>query len=255
MKEFQEKINELKKELKNEIDEAKKGKGVGTEVDDLFILRFLLSNESMDEVIENIKFTLKWRKENIDKILEIVEKGPNGIPYHHVFTRFQVTGWAGTMSGNPIFVVRTGLGDPKGTLKALTIDECVEHLIFSNEVGFQKIDKNTRKYGKFCKTIAVIDMDGFSIFKGDKNFFKALGDSSKLSEKVYPQLNGAGVLINTPATLRIIMRAFKTFQSKRSLEKQKICPVTNSKTKDANECPFLTKYKGVDQVPPFLGNR
>lgn len=246
-------IKDIQQECKNEIKEAVEF-DVGTSIDELFILRFVLSNNTMEECVTNVKKTLKWRMENKEK-LQVIWNGGNP-PHQHVVSRFQNFGWVGQMKdGHPINIVRMGLCDSKGLMNTLSQEEFTEYLTINSEVGFQRCDKASRATKKLIKVIVAVDLDRFSIFGGkiDLRLFKASGVSSHLNEIYYPQLTGMTCILNVPSTFQVMLKMFAPFQSKRSLEKQKCCPVQQIWKKDGNECPFLKRHMAVDQIPDFLG--
>jgi CRAL/TRIO domain len=120
--------------------------------------------------------------------------------------------------------------------------------------NFEKLkDKKSRETGFLCKQIAIIDLEGFSVFNFDSKFSKVIGQSSHMSQMYYPQLLGKTVIINMPITFRVIYKAMSVFMPASTLEKQAICPA-NTLKKSAGECPFLKNFKnGVEIMPPFLG--
>ncbi len=246
-------INKIEYDMKDELTKGREY-GIGTELDNIFILRFLLSAESYQESIDNLSKTIKWRMEK-KEILEKIWKD-KCTPNHHIFERFQVVGWAGSLSdGHPIFIVRSGLTDTKGLMSSVSHEMVVENLIYNNELGFQKSNKATRINNKLCKVIGIMDLNGFSLFNGrsDNRFFKCLGEASKMSEILFPQLQGKSVFVNLPSTMKIMMRIVHQFLSKRTIEKQVFCPAQNTANKNANDCPFLRNHGGIDQIPSFLG--
>ena len=88
----------------------------------------------------------------------------------------------------------------------------------------------------------------------DKRFFKALGDSSKLSEVMYPQLQGVSAMTNIPSLFKMLFKVASVFMSKRTLEKVQVCKgVTNSPKASLSKCPFAGKRIDASAVPAFLG--
>jgi CRAL/TRIO domain len=253
MEKFKDDIATMEKDLKAELARARIT-DILTKVDDLFLLRFRLSAVDVNEAKENCKACIAWRIENKEILAKTIRD--NHPPHHHVMSRFNYVGWVGELAdGHPLFVVRAGYNDTKGLMSSLSIDEVALSLVMNNELGFQKVDKRTREKNILVKTIGIIDLALFSFFNSrtDQRFFKSLGMSSHWSEQYYPQLQGKTVLVNCPSTIKLFSRIFAKFQNARSLEKQCLCPVTNSSAKSATDCPFLMKHKGVDQVCDFLG--
>lgn len=52
----------------------------------------------------------------------------------------------------------------------------------------------------------------------------AFGESSKMAEKIYPQLVEITVMCNTPTWMNWIMKIVKVFLSKKLVEKFRMCP-------------------------------
>ena len=253
LKQHEESISSLLTSLSDEIEAAG---DVSTPVDDLYALRYLLSSEGdLTKARESMAKGIKWRSDNI-QILNSKAKGE----IHHsqaIFDRFQIKGWCGAIGAekHPLFIVRTSLCDVKTVMNSLTEDEVVQCLLFNSEIGFQLSDKRSRESGKLVKVISVIDMNYFSLFSTpfDKRFISALGKSSHLSSDYYPQLLGRSVMINVPTALRYAIKALNLVQSKKTVDKQSICPAQHSDKKSALECPFLQKFGGVESIPTFLG--
>jgi len=91
-------------------------------------------------------------------------------------------------------------------------------------------------------------------------FFKCLGDSSKHSEKYYPQLLGLSIVINLPSWISYIMGVFSFLVPKSFLEKQRFCygrPGSAKKDKFESEkiskCPFASIFMNKADTPLFLG--
>jgi len=56
-------------------------------------------------------------------------------------------------------------------------------------------------------------------FPSDRRFFKAMGEGSKISEKLYPQFLGAAIPVNPPAIFKIMFPIVSKFMSKKMIEK------------------------------------
>jgi len=222
-------------------------------LDELYALRFLLSTKSDDvnQAAENLEATLRWRSERLEN-LENARKGR--IVYNDLLTKHSHVAIVGLLGGlHPTVVVRAGRANMKGIFNELTQDQLVENQLMFNEAIFHQCDLKTRETGLLCKQIAIIDIEGFSLFRFDPKFGKMMGKASTLSAVFYPQLLGKTIIMNMPLTFRVIFKAMRVFMPASTLEKQAMCPA-NTLKKSASECPFLKKFaNGPEIMPPFLG--
>jgi hypothetical protein len=251
-------------ELRRAVGAALAGAGdVGTPLDELFLLRYVLSTGGdvgkfdCAKAAGKVAKCLEWRKTN----LAALKRWAAGEfdPALEVFDFFQTRGWVraavpGSLS--PVFVVRTGFSNPRKLMERFSHERVVLMLLLNNEVGFQLCDKRTRESGRLVKMITVIDGAGASFFDFDRRFGKCLGESSHLSEDIYPQLLGKSIMINFPGAVRFIIKTVSLLMSSKAREKQVICAATNTAKKDCSQCPFI-KRMGIrpEDVPDFLGGR
>ena len=70
------------------------------------------------------------------------------------------------------------------------------------------------------KAYSCLDFQGASATRGqDSRFSRIIGESSKLSEKMYPQLLGKSIFLNIPTAFRWVFNLIKPLMSKRAVEK------------------------------------
>ena len=229
-----------------------------SQYDEIFLLRYVLSHRKGDDVDfekaeDCIRQTIAWRTREKSKIENAAKTGFG--PKHDTAIRFNTVGHAGNLpgGGEPVYVVRTGYSDLPGLMNTLTHEEVVDWLHYTKEKVWRDCDARTRKTRRLTKEISVIDMKNFSLFGGDKRFYKCLGDASKLSAIYYPQLLGKTVMINTPSYFRVLYNTFSIFMPKSALEKQTLCPAKNTETENVSACPFMKRFNGISAVPAFLG--
>ena len=86
-------------------------------------------------------------------------------------------------------------------MDAHTKDEVLTFMMYRKEIGFLIADERTRRTRKLHKLVTVNDLNHVSLMAGtDKRFQKVLGESSKMSETLYPQLLDRAVLSSTSHT-------------------------------------------------------
>jgi hypothetical protein len=225
-----------------------KGIDIGVPFDEIFILRFVLSNPKLEVAERKLNSALEWRSNNLAKIT-----GP--VPNEELLLKnwkHSITGWLNNQY--LLFIDRGGHADWRSALKEMSKDELVEHLTIMNEKSFQLCDAKTRETGKLCKVITVVDLGGLSLFKFDPKFAKAFGESSHNSNVMYPQLLKMLVLLNLPFFFKVLIGIAEKFISKETQEKVKFC-YAKTATQSASKCPFFSQFGPAGQaiLPEFLG--
>ncbi|GBG24013.1 Phosphatidylinositol/phosphatidylcholine transfer protein SFH2 [Hondaea fermentalgiana] len=244
--------------LRERVEDVLPASGVtedGVQVDELFLLRYVLSNrKKIEGAADKVRETLAWRKENTDLLCMLRDGKPH--PMEREISEFLLTGVVGSLvGGEPISVVRMGLSDFRKLMHTYSVAEVAEYLMFEKERMFRICDAETRARGVLVKSITIIDFDSFSMFgsRFDNRFFSALGESSKRSSVYYPQLQVKTVAINTPSYYNMLHKTLGSVMPKSSMEKMVMCPARQTQTKSASACPFMKANEGVEAVPPFLG--
>ena len=232
----------------------------GIAYDDLFVVRYLKSRKGdVEKTIESVKACVEWRTEN----KAWIEKAKAGekAPKHGEISKLSIGGlYKNTVLGEPLYIVRAGISTPKELMKKFTPEEVVFWLNWNKEIGFQLCDKRTRASGRITKMFNVVDLRDSSFWNNDKSFFKCLGDSSKHSEKFYPQLLGLSIVINLPSWISAVMSLFSFLVPQSFLEKQRFCygrpgskKQKNFKDQKISKCPFASVFMDKADTPLFLG--
>ena len=239
------------------------------EFDDIFLLRYLLSNDAdVAKAGEQLRKGLAWRVEHA-AVVAAVARG-DAPPLHATIAPYCVADFAfGTREDAPVYVVRTGLGDPRRLMDACTPEQVLAWLMYQKERAFQRCDALTRGSRRLVKMVNVVDFAHlrWSLWGGsnDPRFFKVMGASSKTAEYVYPQLLNKSVMINLPRFFSVIYAFVKPFIPARTRKKINICPGRPAalqqlaegapvpSTSDISRCPFVKAWARAADVPAFLG--
>ena len=88
--------------------------------------------------------------------------------------------------------------------------------------AFLRCDAETRARRTLVKMVSVIDMAHASLSDSDRRFFAILGESGKLSETAYPQMQARNVMLHPPSFMYAMFSIVKVFMSKKQLDKQAI---------------------------------
>lgn len=218
--------------------------------DEIYLLRYCLSFAEHERAA-TVRKALAWRASHA-ALLEGARAGA-APPHHEKIAPFQVADFHGaTKHGDSLFVVRGGLSDIPGLLAAgVSSDMFVEWNMHYREVGFLAADRETRARRLLVKSISLIDMRHLP-FSFNTRFASAIGECSKLSEFLYPQLLKRTVLFNPPSFFNVVFAIIKPFMSAKSLEKTTLCPGLLSGP-SAAACPFVAALFDAASLPTFLG--
>jgi len=248
--------------------------------DELWLLRFVLSFEDISKrgalltpeltavlrpvvdpctndpqpAVEACKICIAYRAKNAD-MLRKAAAGEH-LKQHDAVVKCCVVGFHGkTKLDEPLYIVRAGLSSPSEMFKHVTQPEFLEWLMYMRELAFLKCDALTRDKRVLVKQISVVDLAHVTLsMAGETQFQRTLGESSKLSENVYPQLLGKQVIINPPRFFYALFSLFKTFMSPKVLARLGVCPGNGD---DANarytSCPFAGSRFDAHAIPTFVG--
>ena len=237
-------VNTLRDRLKDVLEPEKH--------DELWLLRYILSNKTAAEAETPARFAIEWTTKYKNEIEAVI----NGAkpPKSEIISQFQVAGeHKSTVNGDPIFIVRVGLSNPRGLMDAVSYEEIVLHMILFRMRMMHHCHVESKKRGRLVKTISVLDFQN-TRFTLDSRFAKLTGETSKLTEQLFPQLLGKSIFINVPTYILWTINLIKPLMSKRAVEKMTFCPALQS-GKDLSACPFVSKFIKAEDVPTFLGGK
>lgn len=88
------------------------------------------------------------------------------------------------------------------------------------------------------------------------SFMKVMGEASKSTTNIYPNLLGASVMCNPLSSLSIIASALKLLLPASVLEKMKMCGASSTVTGDIAQCPIARMiFHDLETLPSFLGGK
>jgi hypothetical protein len=222
--------------------------------DRVWLLRYILSNKTAQDSQEACRYAIKWNQDHIDDI-RLIENGGEH-PLKRIISQFQVADeHKTTITGEPVFYVRIGLCNTKGLMDAISYEDVLYYFTISRVKALKQCDELSRKQDRIVKTITVLDFQGFSLTRGnDSRFRSIIGESSKVNEKLYPQLVGNTIFVNIPSIFYWTVNLTKPLLSKRAAEKLIFCPGVQSK-KSIAECPYVSRMFNIDDIPTFIGGK
>jgi len=240
---YKQKIDQLREKTKDVLTE---------EHDDIWLLRYCLSNKVDDKAEKSVRFTIEYRNNN-KEWLEKATLGEKGAPHREIMKKYSCSCLhKEKMDGGPVLILRGGLSHAKKLMAELNKEQVAQFLLFQDELAYRRCDKLTRETGKLTKLLVINDMRGFSLLTNSKKFFDALGISTKVTENIFPQLLEKSVAVNPILIYKVLLSLASLVVSKRSLAKFTYCKGDTSKG-DITQCPFASKFLEKKDVPTFLG--
>lgn len=236
--------------------------------DDLWILRFLLSNkQKVKQAAKAAKSALAFRlKYNLDN-KDLRSMNPKSILVDEEETPFAGSeslkrAWNLRCPGDSMtfcipderrgvvaFLCLANFRNDKETLKALTDDDIACVFIFCSEWSFQWLDYVTRKTGRLTKSVRFLDCLEYSIFQLSRSAFKRDAKIVGEMEDVYPQLLQSVICYNTPHWIHSIWVTFRPLIPSRVVEKVDMVEPRASEKEFKRLLKFMTK----EQLPVSLG--
>jgi hypothetical protein len=263
----QQDVDELLAEHRGQVEELRRRLGpipardaVGCEFDELWLLRYVLSNGGAAKSEAPARAALAWRAEH-ETLTRAARTGDLAAVPGVLRLKRHMSGCMHskvTSLGGPVYLIRGCVQDAKALKTHLTVagyDSLTEYLMFQREVAFSICDEGTRRTRKLVKMLTIHDMFNLQMDL-DRAFLKAMGGASKLSESVYPQLLQAFVMLNAPGFVRGMMTVARPFFSKRMLEKCMFCKAKATADMPAGAvagCPIATRLLPAVDIPTFCG--
>jgi hypothetical protein len=158
-----------------------------------------------------------------------------------------------TRFGGPVSYIRAGLIDLDELMDAVEVEELARFFIFDKEVVYTLCDLATRKNGFLTKAMYVMDGANLGIMDANRKFFKAMGESSKISEFLHPQLVQRQCVINASSSFKAVLKMASVFLSKKTLERFVMCSGFDL-DKSAADCPYASRWiSDMSALPTFCG--
>ena len=220
--------------------------------DDLWLLRFLLSNGE-EKAEHAVRATLKYRAENASLLAKCAEGEAH--PQKQEMSKLSISEVYAlpTLADEPVQLIRAGKSNVKRLMDTYPAEEVVAYMNYQKEEAFLLCDEATRRTRRLVKMVTVVDMHSSRFADNDQRFFKALGKASKDSELYYPQLLAITVGINVPGYLNLIWPIAKRLMPAKTLAKFRVCGARDTVTQSAVACPFATTVFTPDTLVEFLG--
>lgn len=230
-------------------------------IDDLFLLRFLLSSKSdLRKASENVAKTLAFRRENARELRAAREHQGRFSELAAFVVEKSFIKYLGFARDEHLGVcVLAGRSDQREMVRHVkSADELARiFLITQHEYSQMLIDAQSRKTGRLCKSFVVLDCTGFALSRVSFDFMRAQGAASNLAAVYYPQSVLKQIVLNPPWIFDKMFMVYKTVASKSAVEKLHVHHAKATAKNDIRECPFVSKFgaNGVNLIPDIVGGK
>jgi hypothetical protein len=223
--------------------------------DDVWLLRYVLSFESVDEAVVAASLSNGWRAQS--GIAEMIEEVTAGTFFKSELSKhvhkYLCCGDHGTMSqgGGPVFIVRAGLSRPSLLMDRLTKADVSYYLLAQREHMFQRCDAETRRTQTLVKGTMIIDLANASLAEiwNESRFRDVNAAVSQLSGSLYPQMTYRTVVVHPPSYFGWLYGVVSRLVSIRLTKKIVIVPTTDVFA----ESSFALAHLNSSEIPTFLG--
>jgi len=225
-------------------------------VDDLFLLRYVLSNLSKpDKMLPMALKAVQWRMENADIIAAARSRSyaKLGLTVRELRAAdlFQPARYLGaTTCGDPMVFVRPAAVNQSALMDILSEEALHKLVTFFNEIAWDYCNMETRRRGYMVKQYTFVDCTNATLIY-DRRFINVIGKVSKQNEWLRPQLLAKSVILNPPSWVRAGFAVAELFVSRKAMAKVALySPPVNEA-----EGGVLAKQFVADQAqwPKFLG--
>lgn len=223
--------------------------------DDLWLLRYVLSFEHMDDAVAAASLSNEWRAQSgIADMIEDVSKNKffqSELAMH--VHKYLCCGTHGTMKngGGPVFIIRAGLSRPSLLMDRLTKADVSYYLLAQREKMFQRCDALSRKTNTLVKGTMIIDLENASLAEiwNESRFRDVNAAVSHLSGSLYPQMTHKTVIVNPPSYFSWLFSVISRLVTKRLTKKIIIIPKNQLFMKSY----FVKQHLIMKDIPNFLG--
>eukprot|EP00040_Diaphanoeca_grandis_P014719 m.74790 g.74790 ORF g.74790 m.74790 type:complete len:422 (+) comp24700_c0_seq1:1426-2691(+) len=202
----------------------KSGGDVGTKYDEIFALRFVLSNKSLKNALQNMSETIQYRSTiRGQNIIEYVHNGGGALCRpEFVMNRCQITAQFthAIEGGGFLATFRHGRGNPNRIFDNLSVEENEDLQLLLRERAFQHCDKSTREKRRLNKLYLIFDIkDSKMADITEKRTLKVISAVSKMAETYYPQLLAKTIILNCPSWISALMVVARAFLPSKTVKK------------------------------------
>lgn len=227
--------------------------------DDLWILRFCLSQKKSKNAIKAALHTMQFRREyNLDEndIRDVPPyKVTEGPLYKYWTTRFPKDAMISAVPDKKRGVlefIRFSAIDQQTAVENLTYeDHWMAGYVYATEWAFQWLDYTTRTTGRLTKTTRLLDLSGIGLQHTNMQATHRDGKAMAVMEDCYPQTLGSLLLCEAPTWLQVPWKIARPLLPKRVLSKIDFANPKRSEKERARLYQFISE----EDLPVYFGGK
>ncbi|XP_072298626.1 SEC14-like protein 1 [Eucyclogobius newberryi] len=212
---------------------------------DQHVLRFLRARDfNLDKAREFLCQSLTWRKQHkVDFLLDTWERPQTLHDYYS-------GGWHHhDKDGRPLYILRLGLMDTKGLVRASGEEMLLKQVLSLNEEGLRRCEENTRVFGRpvSCWT-CLVDLEGLNMRHLWRPGIKALLRIIEVVEANYPETLGKLLIVRAPRVFPVLWTLVSPLIDENTRTKFLVYAAN-----DYQGAGGLVDYIDKQYIPDFLG--
>ena len=237
--------------------------------DNIWILRFILSQGSVKKATCAAKRTMQFRHDQklneLGDIRSYLPNHENPTIQHKTNTIFDVhyrlltlycKGYKDAImytlpdkNRGMVGYVTPSKIDQDLLMKQMTDEDAFYIYLYTSELIYQISDEITRRTGKLTKILRVFDMSNLSFGDMNRSYISRDCSASKQIEDYYPKILGGVLIVNAPYWATTIWKVIKHLFPKRFVDKMALIS-PNSNPKDVQ---YFSKYITRENLPERYG--
>ena len=222
--------------------------------DDLWVLRFVLSQKKVKPATAAAISTLKYRQDKGYDERDIRGDWPGRTCSQEGVRKYWACLEEDALAfsiphpdrGVALFVRFAGFDQHK-LVEDLTLEEWP--FSYCAEWTFQQLDSITRRTGRLTKSVRVVDLAGYRTNQMSRENINRDAADAKIFEDHYPQCLRSLFVCHAPTWLQVPFKLFRPLMPKRFIEKFNFI----NPSKNKKEAALFLKFMTVDHLPTRFG--
>lgn len=195
--------------------------------DDVFYLRYALTDVDDEEMKSRLEDNIKWRSSDEGRLICDAAKtaiaeassddkwnnGPvrSAAPFASVVNKYITEASIVTTSsrtGDLIYCIRAASIDDTALMDAIGVEEMSKWFLYTKEVNAAVANQRSIESDRLVCVCTANDLSGIKIVGGSADFRKSLSAASQKANELYPTLSGPSLLLNLPRLLGALAKLF-----------------------------------------------
>lgn len=225
--------------------------------DEIWLLRFVLSHKSnIPASASAVRGCLAFRKQHNMDDPNLPICGPAALEVPEVAKLFSLMAspaaqlyYTPDANRGAILIITPAMVNTHAIIDNLSIEEHFLEQRLAAEWLFRQGDETTRRTGYLTKYVRLVNLDGMTLSKLNRDFMKRLAAIAGQMEESYPQMLGRVFVCNAPGWMYAVFRTMRPLLPARVVEKVDfLAPRRHERDRDR-----LLQHVALEDLPEFLG--